>query len=362
MSICELGRPAFADTYAVAGRFICVEARAARTAELFRHYFAGWHVAPLPCVPQDEDASIGRDEDAGVSVDAVISVHTGEEPPDAPSWFETFETAGGGVCHTDGRSYFFRSNGSVVGVGGDTPKRVEVWIGDGGASREREALARLIFDASMTALRRCGLFELHSAGVVEPESGAGILLVGPSGSGKSTLATVVANAGWQYLSDDTLLLYESGHGEFSHGVAARALRREFAVTEPTVAAGLLDGYEDQLSGPVPFDPQKRRFEPQAVFPDRFAESCIPRAVFFPVVTHEPRSRARTLSQAETMRRLIRMCPWACYDRPAAKAHLGVLAGLARQAEGYELQAGRDLIADAAFASDFLRTRARREAL
>jgi hypothetical protein len=347
MAICELGRPAFADTYAVAGRFICVEARAARTAELFRHYFAGWHVAPLPDAPPHDDA--------GASVDAVISVHTGEEPPAAPHWFETFETAGGGICHTDNRSYFFRSNGSAVSVGGDSPKRVEVWIGDGRAAREKEALARLIFDASMTALRRCGLFELHGAGVVEPESGAGFLIVGPSGSGKSTLATQLANAGWQYLSDDTLLLYE-----FGHGVAARALRREFAVTEPTVAAGLLDGYEDHLTAPVSFDPQKRRFEPQAVFPDRFAESCVPRAVFFPIVTPEPSSRARALSQAETMSRLIRMCPWACYDRPAATAHLGVLAGLARQAAGFELLAGRDLIADATFAAGFLRSLARRE--
>jgi hypothetical protein len=337
-------RPALASFYAVAGRFICVEAVERETALLFRRYFAGWHVAPL------EDAS-------GIDPHATITLKSGEAAPPAPHGFETFETAGGGICHTDGRTYFFESNGSAVRVGGDSPERVEVWIGKGPASRARAALARLIFDASMMAMRRCGLFELHGAGVVEPASGAGCLIVGPSGSGKSTLATQLASAGWQYLSDDSLLLYKLGAQ-----VEARALRREFALTEPTVEAGVLEGHEGRLNEPAPFDPLKRRFEPQAIFPKGFVESCRPRAVFFPVINPETTSRARRLSQAETMRRLIRMCPWACYDKPAAKSHLDVLAALARQAAGYELLAGEDLIGDASFASDFMRGCAGREEL
>jgi hypothetical protein len=329
-------RPALASSYAVAGRFICAEAGDEQSARLFRRYFAGWHVHAL------EDAT-GRDPDA------TITFKSGEAVPPAPRGFETFETAGGGLCHTDGRTYFFESNGSAVCVDGDSPEHVKVWIGAGPASRERAALARLIFDASMTAMRRCGLFELHGAGLIEPESGAGFLIVGPSGSGKSTLATQLASAGWHYLSDDSLLMYE-----LDARVEVRALRREFALTEPGVAAGILSGYEDRLTAPADFDPLKRRFEPQAVFPNRFAEVSVPRAIFFPSVTHEASSRARHLSQAETMRCLIRMCPWACYDKPSAKAHLAVLAGLSRQAEGYELLAGEDLIGDAGFASRFMR--------
>jgi hypothetical protein len=225
---------------------------------------------------------------------------------------------------------------------------VEAWIGTGAASRERAALARLVFEATMVALRRCGLFELHAAGVIEPETGGGFLVVGPSGSGKSTLATQLASAGWRYLSDDALLL------RGGDSVEACALRREFAVTEQTVAAGVLEGFEDMLKEPVPFDPLKRRFKPHAIFPEGFAESCEPRALFFPVITNEPASGARRLTQAETMRGLLRMCPWACYDRPAAAAHLGLLARLARQAAGFELRAGRDLLGDAEFSADYLR--------
>ena len=351
MTTLELGRPAFAQTfYAVAGRLICVEAEGDEAASLFRRHFEGWHVAP------SEGAR-------GGARDATIAVRESPAPAPPPRGFETFETGGGGLCHTDGRTYLFESNGSAVRACAESPGLVEVWVGAAHASREAAALARLVFDASMTALRRCGLFELHGAGLVEPRGGEGYLVVGPSGSGKSTLTTQLARAGWRYLSDDSLLLYEGGakfegDGARAEGagprIEARALRRAFAVTEPTLAAGLLRGFEGLLGEPAPFDPSKRRFEPQAVFPESFAEACTPRAVFFPAITHAASSRARRLSQAETMRRLIRMCPWACYDKPAAKAHLGVLARLARQSAGFELLSGRDLLGDAGHAANFLR--------
>lgn len=328
-------RPAFAYFYTVAGRFICIQSEDEQTASLFRHYFAGWHFAPLA--------------DAGdIRPDAIITVRANEPPPHVPNGLESFETSAGGVCHTDGQTYFFVSHDSVVRAGVDNKSCIEVWIGQSLASRERAALARLIFNASMTALRRTGLFELHSAGLVEPKGNGGVLVIGPSGSGKSTLATQLASAGWQYLSDDTLLLYRIGDS-----VAAHALRRVFAVTGPTIASGVLANHEGALTEPVPFDPQKRRFEPERIFPGGFKMECLPRTIFFPVITGEPSSRASKLTQAETMAQLIRNCPWACYDKPAARAHLGALSLLARQAVGYKLQAGTDLLGDAAFAAEFV---------
>lgn len=328
------GRPALAETFAVAGRFVCVEAEDPESAELFRRFFGGWHFARLEGVKVPEP-------------DARIEVSPGPPPP-VPLGLESFETSGGGFCHTDGRTYIFERDGSAVrAIGGR--RSVDVWIGLGDASRERSALARLVFEATMVALRRCGLFELHAAGLVEPETGGGYLIVGPSGSGKSTLATQLASAGWRYLSDDALLL--RGAAEL---VEACALRRDFAITEQTVATGVLEGFEELLKEPVPFDPLKRRFKPHTIFPEGFSESCVPRAIFFPVITQETASRARRLKQAETMRGLLRMCPWACYDRPAAATHLGVLAWLARQAAGFELHAGRDLFGDAEYSADYLR--------
>lgn len=333
-AVTNSGRPALAETYAVAGRFVCVEAADADAARLFRRFFAGWHFA-----------RVGAEERH--APDATIRVHA-HAPPPAPAGLESFETAGGGLCRTDGRTYIFERDGTAVRADG-VRRGVDVWIGEGAASRERPAPARVVFEATMVALRRCGLFELHAAGVVEPRSGVGLLIAGPSGSGKSTLATQLASAGWRYLSDDALLLHDAGGL-----VEACALRREFAVTEQTVAAGVLGGFEELLNEPAPFDPLKRRFKPHDIFPEGFAQSCAPRALLFPVITHEALSRARRLTQAETMRALLRLCPWACYDKPSAGAHLALLARLARQAAGFELSAGRDLLGDAAHSAEYLR--------
>ncbi|MBA3805739.1 MAG: hypothetical protein H0X14_08530, partial [Acidobacteria bacterium] len=58
-------RPASAYFYTVAGRFICVESCDEQSADLFRRYFAGWHVAPLA--------------DAGsISPDATINIRARE--------------------------------------------------------------------------------------------------------------------------------------------------------------------------------------------------------------------------------------------------------------------------------------------
>jgi hypothetical protein len=327
-------RPAFADIYAVAGRFISIESDDDQLAGLFRRYFSGWHVDPV----------LGTDV---VQPDATIRITAADNAPEPRSDLESFEVADGGVCRTDATSYFFERNNSVVRANNDEPSCVEVWIGNTPADRDRSALARLVFNASMTAMRRCGLFELHAAGVVG-QSGDGLLIVGPSGSGKSTMATQLASAGWRYLSDDSLLLY------LNHGrVEARALRRAFAVTDETLSVSGMEKLESIVTDPLPFDPLKKRFEPSSAFPDSFIEVCVPTLMFFSQVTREPASRARALSHSETMAQLIRMCPWACYDQPSARAHLNLLGDLARQTRAFELFAGRDMFGDGEYAGRYL---------
>lgn len=326
-------KPAVAQGYAIAGRFISVESTDLESAQLFRHYFADWHVSPIPT---------GED----FQPDATIVVKT-NTPPRAPSHVPSFEVAEGGVCRTDASIYYFQSNGSVVSVQGETPDRVEVWITPNEPGRDSRALARLVFNAAMSAMRRCGLYELHSAGVVSP-GGEGILVIGPSGSGKSTLATTLASAGWQYLSDDTTLLYEN-----DGRVKAHALRRLFALKDASRSTASQAALQSAASTVVPFDPLKKRFEPSVVFPSRFTRSCTPSTLVFSQISNEAKSRARRLSPAQSMARLLRMCPWACYDKSVAASHLNILARLARQANGFELLAGEDLLNDPDFAGRFL---------
>ena len=325
-------RPAFASTYAIAGRLISILSPDEHSQTLFRHYFSGWHSASV-------SNSIDNQPHATIFV-------RGRIPPKAPQHLPSFEVADGGLCHADETTYYFRNHSSVVAASGRSP-RVDVWFGEDEPVRERQAIARLIFNAAMTAMRRCGLYELHGAGLVAPD-GTGILVSGPSGSGKSTLATQLASVGWHYLSDDSLLL-----GESERGIEAHALRRVFALTESGVTTAR--GFDVQLPPTIveSFDPLKQRFEPADVFPNRFAIQCLPKKLFFSRITQEAATRNRPLSPAETMAQLLRMCPWAAYDKAVAEPHLRVLEKLARQAAGFELLAGKDLLGDPDLTADYL---------
>jgi hypothetical protein len=337
-------RPEFAEFYSLSGRSICIKARDGWVLSLFKNYLAGWSLATF----------LGE---SGPPADATITINSDSAAPDSFQGGETFKIATDGYCHTDGQTYLLRYSGSTILVTAEKRAHVEVWIGNTEIARRTGALARLVFNALMAALRRCGLFELHAAGVVAPHKGAGVLFVGPSGSGKSTLTSHLAAAGWQYLSDDSLILYLDGGRVISWG-----LRRVFALTEATFSRGGVAGLESIETETLSFDPRKRRFEPQSLFPNRFVESCTPGVLFFPSVTEGQSSRTRPLTQKEAMSRLIVMCPWACYDKPVAREHLGVLALLSKQCVAYELNAGNDIFGDVERTASFIKGHLRVEAL
>jgi hypothetical protein len=198
------------------------------------------------------------------------------------------------------------------------------------------------------ALRRLGLYDLHAAALIEPESGAGFVFPGVSGSGKTTLSIRLAAAGWRYLSDDMLAVNEcAGNAE------VLPLRQPFQTDAAALAGCQLPRLEEALGVHIPNDPDKRKLNPHVLFPGRFATRALPRVLCFPAVTGEGRSRVEPLGQAEAMTRLVRMCPWASYDAAAARAHLRLLARLARQCRTYALRAGRDIFDDPAAAARLL---------
>ena len=182
--------------------------------------------------------------------------------------------------------------------------------------------------AVCAALRRYGLFDMHSAGVVEPETGNGVLIIGPSGSGKSTLALQLVTSGWSYLSDDELLLSLA-----ECVVEARGFRSFFAVSDSGTRL-------------------KHCFEPEVVLGSKRIAEAAPRALLFTRLHRESPSELNRLTQTETMTRLLRACPWATYDKSIAGANLNLLSMLARQAGGFDLSAGLDLL-EPGFAASFV---------
>jgi hypothetical protein len=309
-------RPASRAFYSVAGRVLFIESSDQELRNLIVELFAGWQLTPVP-VPHR-------------SPDIRINFNCGETPREVPRDLNHFEVAEGGKCYTDGADFYLVLGKAAIHLQNVTPVTVDVSFSELPVAGD-PMLARATSFAVCAGLRRFGLFDLHSAGVVDPHNGKGVLIVGPSGSGKSTLAVQLASAGWSYLSDDELLL------SFVDGaVEARGFRSFFATSK-----------EDSRF--------KYCFEPDSVFGSRRTAQVLPGLVLFTSLNNQSESRLSKLTQAETMARLIRACPWATYDTAIASANLAVLSALARQAIGFDLAAGRDLLAPG-FASDFLSRR------
>ncbi len=306
-------RPASRAFYTVAGRLLFIESFNLELRNLIVDLFAGWQLTPvaLPARPPDIQ----------------ISFSCGDASQRIPHNLDQFEIAEGGKCYTDATGLYLELGGAVVHLENGSSVSVKVSFSKLPGLRD-PLLARAASFAVCAALRRYGLFDLHSAGLIEPECGNGVLIIGPSGSGKSTLALELAKAGWSYLSDDELLL-----GVVDGAVEARGFRSFFAISEAGAQF-------------------KHCFEPETVLGSKRVDHAFPGALIFTRLNNESQSELSKLSQAETMTRLITACPWATYDRSIAGANLELLSTLARQANGFDLSAGRDLL-DHGFAASFL---------
>jgi hypothetical protein len=319
-----LDRPASSSFYAVAGRLLFVETSDLRLGTLIERLFAGWQLTPVRANHQLPDIRIQ------------FACGT---TPQIPNNLQHFEIAEEGRCYTDGADYYLALGDSLLRLQNGIPVAVNVWLTELLAADD-PLLARITSFAVCAALRRFGLFELHSAGMVHPASDKGVFIIGPSGSGKSTLALQLALAGWPYLSDDELLL-----SVVDDAIEARGFRSFFAVTNATAnAVGIRRDDESERL--------KTCFEPDVVFGSAHRASAIPGALFFIHLSGEEKTELIKLPQAETMTRLIRACPWATYDAAIASANLDLLSKLARQTSAFDLRAGRDLL-EANYASELL---------
>lgn len=295
-------RPA-PEVFAVAGRLLFVQSFNLQLRNLIELLFAGWQLTPVSFTDKPPDIR--------------ISFFCGERSLNIPDHLNQFEIAGGGQCFTSGAELYLELKGSLVHLKETEPVAVDVRVAELPGPND-PLLATLTSFAVCAALRRFGLFDLHSAGVVNPVSEKGVLIVGPSGSGKSSLALQLALSGWAYLSDDELLL------ELVDGrVEARGFRNFFAVSTGA-----------QL---------KHCFEPDVTLGLKRSSQTTPGLVLFTRLNGASKSEVRKLTQAEAMMQLIRACPWATYDTSIASDNLEVLSTLARQANAFELSAGRDLL-------------------
>ena len=336
-----LARPAVTAVYTIAGRRILIAARDTWSAQAVASLFAGWFLKPAS-------------ENGNGAPDVTLNIQCGAPSPPIPHGFFKFDIPQGGICHTDGDSFYLDFYGSRVVIGPGLKREIDIWV-EQQYEFGSKVLAQIISQAFSAALRRCGLFEFHSAGLVPPRRDKAVLIAGDSGSGKSTLTLQLALCGWNFLSDDTLLLDKS-----ESGIEVHALRKFFAFTPETIAGAQLTTSSSRPRVPqqTSTNAMKERVTPQELFPDAQIQRSKPGSIFFTTVTHEAESRVEPLTPAEGMSKLLRLCPWAAYDKPAAAEHLGMLAALARETTMFSLFAGRDLLEDPERASNLCLREAR----
>lgn len=328
-------RPALTFLYAIAGRVLSIEASDECSANLARSFLRDFYLDLLPGT-------------AKRSPDFSIRIFSQANVPDIPAGLDTFEVAFG-HCYTDGVRYYLTVDDSLIVAGVDeTEDSLDVWVGNRSSARPPLSHFYLMSYALEFSLRRCGLYQVHGAGVVTPTGAASALIFGASGSGKSTLAAVLASRGWLYLTDDALLLTQE-----DHLVHARGIRRFFSASEATLASCSLQNASQAVGAPMLSDPRKRRLEPLIAFPDQFLRSCIPETIFFASITGRGRSEVQSMTRTDTMARLIRSNPWVGYDSSTARDHLQILNRITSQCRAFSLRAGLDVLSDPSCAEALL---------
>ncbi len=200
-----------------------------------------------------------------------------------------------------------------------------VRLGEGRAElRGTGDLYSMLTLASALLLGRSGRALVHAAAAVAPDGGAW-LLVGDARSGKSTTCASLVTLGWDYLTDDQLVLSDS-----EGAVVATGWLRPFHLDE-----GWATGQATGL---------RRTVLAGWLGPGRWRPSAPVAGLLLPLVEPERPTQLTPLSPAEALAGLVRQSPWLLADRVAATTVLGILRGAAGH-PAYRLRLGLDAYQD-----------------
>jgi hypothetical protein len=188
----------------------------------------------------------------------------------------------------------------------------------------------LFLFAFLLLLSGRGLYGLHAAGVSWNDHG--FLLAGNSGCGKTTLTCALARSGWQYLSDDAVLLRRG-----LSGVEALAFGLPFHCS-----SALFRFFPELARGAEPHAHGKHLVDVSSVYPGRALLDFRPEAILFPEISSAPTSRLIPLDRTATLLRLLGDGAGLLHKRDYMAAQMEILGDLARSARGFRLLHGADV--------------------
>jgi hypothetical protein len=273
---------------------------------------------------------------SGSAADAhgCFALETVDSLPSPPGGMREVGVDNNGVVIREGNGRFYlRTHGAAFLV--DTAEhRVRGHVLASALDRMGAPMMWLTLWGLNLLLRGYGFFALHAAALTRG-GGRGLIATGPSGSGKSTLACNLLQSGWDFLSDDTVLLHPEGDR-----VDVYSFRTNFSLREDSRAffPNLLAHGQERPTG------ERKHWVPmRALFPEQAREVATPRALVFPEVAERARSRLVEIPPAAALHVLVGQSALVRFRRDWAEEHLAVLVRLTHQAPSYRLEAGRDLL-------------------
>jgi hypothetical protein len=182
-----------------------------------------------------------------------------------------------------------------------------------------------------------GWVSLHAAVLVR--NGRGVMLLAESDAGKSTTAFQLVRQGWQFVSDDSVLLRET-----NRGIEARSMRPHFCLDAGS------ERHFPELSGQdwpeMVRDEVKWRVDVERLYPGRFLPSCQPRAVVMPAISDAAESRLTPVSPQTLIPALLQQSGFRLTaGSKRADRHFQLIGALLRQCATYRFCGGRDVLED-----------------
>ncbi len=253
-------------------------------------------------------------------------------PPPGPPFVELVSV--GGWAHPSGRLLLSSPEGHLSAVVDAAARTARVRLAPADALPEGFGVE---ISAGLTLAAACLLPRLdrtlvHAAAIVAPGGTAWLLPAGTF-SGKTTTCVNLIRLGWDYLSDDHVVL-----GRGADGIAVEGWPRRF---------NLDTGYERGRSAGV-----RARVEPETFGPGRWRRTAPLGGLLFPRVRPERPTELSPASAADALAGLLQQSPWLLADPPAAPAVLALLQEAAR-APSFRLELGLDTYRDGARLAEVL---------
>jgi hypothetical protein len=182
-----------------------------------------------------------------------------------------------------------------------------------------------------------GWVSLHAAVLVR--NGRGVMLLAESDAGKSTTAFQLVRQGWQFVSDDSVLLRET-----NRGIEVRSMRPHFCLDAGS------ERYFPELGGrdwpEMVRDEVKWRVDAEVLYPGRFVSSCRPATIVLPSMTGAVHSTLAPTSSRSVVPALLQQSGFRlAVGSERAERHFRLIGRLLQQCTTYRFEAGQDVLED-----------------